>query len=131
MTGQNYIYDCNRTYYAGMTAEQAKANGTYRSFWSRDFKNIDKNKDGVLSVNEIMKERKRTVRGNYIVSAIAAGFAVLDICTNKSKVWLAVGLAIDALLGITSFLGAKAIQKENKIYEGYLKNQNNRVNFTT
>ena len=53
------IMCANNRYYAGMTLKEAKVKDLEKSFWRRDFHNIDKNGDGVLSVDEIMNERKQ------------------------------------------------------------------------
>ena len=72
------ITDANNRYYAGMTLKEAKIKDLEKSFWRRDFHNIDKNGDGVLSVDEIMTERKRSSKINKIMAAGFTGLGVLD-----------------------------------------------------
>lgn len=47
----------NGTYYVGMTSAQAKKNNNYNKMFGRDFSDMDKDKNGILSQEEILQER--------------------------------------------------------------------------
>ena len=118
------ITDDSNKYYAGMTLNNAKLLGRDKSFWRRDFYNIDKNNDGVLSVDEIMKERKRSSRSDKVIAGIFAGWGILDAFTTKSKGWLAAGLAFDALVIYNCLARARRNDKQTKEYEKIIQENN-------
>ena len=75
---------CSGRFYEGMRASEAVKNGTYNNFIARDFVNVDKNKNGILERNEIVKERKFEVKLSLftaILSFIVSGMA----CSLKNK----------------------------------------------
>ena len=53
---------------AGMTRDEAKAQNKLDKWYRTDFNNIDVNQDGILSVNEIMAERKNAEKEAYLSS---------------------------------------------------------------
>lgn len=52
------ITTASKDFYAGMTLDEAKQKKLDKSIFSRDFSDIDKDKDGKLSDIEILQERK-------------------------------------------------------------------------
>jgi len=61
---------------AGMTRDEAKAQNKLDKWYRTDFNNIDVNRDGVLSINEIMTERKNAEKEAYLSSL---GWPVLGL----------------------------------------------------
>ncbi len=118
------IKDTNNKYYAGMTLNDAKLLGIEKSFWHRDFHNIDKDKNGILSVEEIMAERKRSSNSDKVIAGIFAAWGVIDALTTKSKGWLAAGLAFDALVIFNCLSRAKRNDKQTKEYERIIRENN-------
>ena len=119
-------------FYAGMTLKEAQLNGTDKSFWRRDFHNLDKNKDGVLSVNEIMKERKRESNIEKITALIFGAFGIHDLMTfNKTPgVWKYLWLGLDALVTADSAMKAYKIDKKNQQIKQQLEQtRNNNTTF--
>ena len=107
-------------FYAGMTLKEAKANGTDKSFWRRDFRNLDKNKDGILSVDEIMKERKRESNLEKITAGLFAAFGLFDFIKSKPGAWKYFWIGVDAFIAGTSISRAHRIDKENRKIEQQL-----------
>lgn len=121
MNNSPIIFDATNRYYAGMTLTEAKKLGIDKSFWRRDFHNIDKNRDGVLSTDEIMNERKRASKIDKVMAGIFAGWGIIDALTTKSKGWLITSLAIDAFF-IYNFLSrARKNDKQTKEYENMIE----------
>ena len=121
MNNSPIIFDATNRYYAGMTLTEAKKLGIDKSFWRRDFHNIDKNRDGVLSTDEIMNERKRASKIDKVMAGIFAGWGVVDAFTTKSKGWLIAGLAIDAYLVFNCIARAIKNDKQTKEYENLME----------
>ncbi len=114
------IYDANNKFYAGMTLQEAEKLGIDKSFWRRDFHNLDKNGDGVLSAGEILKERRRSSKVNKITAAVFTGLGILDAITEKSKKWLIVDLAIDAFIAASALSKALKTDNQTQKYEKFL-----------
>lgn len=124
MNNSPIIFDATNRYYAGMTLTEAKKLGIDKSFWRRDFHNIDKNGDNILSADEIIKERKRSSKQDKIMSGIFAGWGIYDVIDsikNKSKGWLIIGLAIDTYLIYNCLSRAIKNDKQTKEYENIIK----------
>lgn len=125
MNNMPLITDANNRFYAGMTLAEAKRNGTDKSWWRRDFYNLDKNGDGVLSVDEIMNERKRSANLNKIGAGLMAGFGVFDIMSNKgSKGWLIFDLLLDTFFTYSCLNKAIKTDRKTKMYEEQIKAHN-------
>lgn len=122
------IMCANNRYYAGMTLKEAKVKDLEKSFWRRDFHNIDKNGDGVLSVDEIMNERKRSSKINKILAGVFTGLGVLDCLGSKGTptFFKLLDIGFDAFIAITSFNKARRTDKGTKEYEELI--QNGRLN---
>lgn len=111
----NYITDPSGRFYAGMTLEQAKLDGTDKSFWRRDFSNLDKDANGVLSVEEIFKERNRAKTIYKVDAAVWGGFALWDSLTSSNH---KLGFfLLDAVVVIGDLISVLNISKGNKRYE--------------
>lgn len=123
----NTITTVSGKFYSGMNANTAKNQDIYKSKFSRDFCNIDKNKDGILSPEEILKERKLEAKRKEFWGLVNIGFLTLDLLSvpffkGKNKVLKAdkLDLLIDiplGFLGISSLLNSQKIKKENKEIE--------------
>ena len=121
----NYIkiYDPSNKFYAGMHKNEAIQNGTFNTLMFRDFKNIDKDQDGILSVNEIMNERnkmsKRYNTSKYI-------WLVLTIANIFAKYKMIPKLINSIILGfVTSsvFIAHKKLKQDTNEYINLLKNK--------
>ncbi len=123
MNNFSLITDASNRYYAGMTLDDARKLGIEKSFWRRDFHNIDKDKDGILSKEEIIKERRRSSKINKITAAAFAGLGIFEAITEKSKKWLIVTLSLDAFIIASALAKALKIDDKTKKYE-YLLLQN-------
>ena len=121
-TDLTLIHNCNGRFHVGMTLEEAKARGVDKCTFRRDFRNLDKNRDGVLSVNEVMNERKRDANID-LLSAI--GFGACAFLDN-SKAWL----LFDSFVTGANLFNYFAIKNQDKVYKKMIKNaeQNNRLN---
>ena len=129
MNNMPLITDANNRFYAGMTLAEAKRDGTDKSWWRRDFHNLDKNRDGVLSVDEVMNERKRSSRNNKIAAVICAGLLPLEIMAMKgSKGWSQIDSLIDVVIASVLSIGCvgRAIKtdKQTKEYETQIQAHN-------
>lgn len=127
MNNSPIIFDVTNRYYAGMTLAEAKKLGIDKSFWRRDFHNIDKNSDNILSADEIIKERKRSSKQDKIMAGIFAGWGIVDALTTKSKWWLLTSMAIDTFFIYNCLSRAFKNDKQTKEYENIIdKKQINR-----
>lgn len=118
------ITDANNRFYAGMTLKEAKARDVEKSFWRRDFHNLDKDGNGVLSVDEVMNERKRSSKMNKITAAAFTALGVFDAVTGKGKWWTLLDLAFDGLIACHSLSRAIKTDKRTKEYEAFIKTHN-------
>lgn len=127
----SFVVDPHGKFYAGMTLKEAQKNGTDKSFWHRDFHNLDKNKDGVLSVNEVMNERKRSSKIDKWTAGIFGTLGVLDLLSNRgSKLWYAVDLLLDAYIVATSLISANKIDIGTERIEEQLRNMEGSKNLS-
>ena len=121
-TNNRQITDASGKFYAGMTAEEAKQNKTYKKTFRRDFQNLDTNSDSVLSVDEILAERRRSAKNN---KAWAAGFGIWGImdCLPGLRAggkWWYADLIIDAVCIILELREAKRTEEGTKHIEEML-----------
>ena len=128
---RSYITDPSGRFYAGMTIQEARLDGTDKCVWRRDFYNLDKNADGVLSVEEIFDERNRSLKWHKISAGIFSGLAVLDafLPTGKEKV---ISLLLDAIIIASDLKSIHNISKTNERYERMLAENNgsNNISYT-
>ena len=111
----NYVADQSGRFYAGMTLEEAQLDGTDKSFWRRDFNNLDKDKDGVLSVDEIFKERDHAIYLHKIDAALFAIWGLFDLFTSSKHKKLF--LFFDAIIILGDLLSIQNISDGNKRYK--------------
>ena len=124
MTNSNLlITNCNGRFYAGMTLKEAQLKGVDKCTFRRDFYNLDKDGDGVLSVREVMQERERDARIEKYSALAFASLGLLDYVTSKSKGERAFWIGIDALLGAFSWYNYNKINNETKKYNEMLANR--------
>jgi len=121
-TNSNLITTANGRFYAGMTANEAMQNGTYKMLLRRDFRKIDKNGDGALSTDEIIAERKRSATNN---KGWAVGFGVtglIDCINDAFHSWgqALIGLVITCALVGLELREAKRTEEETKRIENML-----------
>ena len=67
------------TFYAGMTLQEAQKIGRDKCFFRRDFRNLDKDEDGILSKEEVMKEREREAKVLLADSIIMGLFSLAEL----------------------------------------------------
>lgn len=130
MNNITLITDANNRFYAGMTHKEAQARGVDKSFWRRDFHNLDKNGDGVLSINEIMNERKRSSKINKFTAAAFAALGVVDGLTGKGKWWTLLDLAFDGFIAVHAFSRAVKTDKQTKVYEKLIQDKGLKMEIT-
>ena len=126
MTNNNVkITNCNGRFWEGMTLKEAQLNGVDKCKFRRDFYNLDKNRDGILSVNEVMNERERDAKIEKF-SAIGFGtIGLMDYFTGGGKGKRAFWLGVDALCAVMSWYSYNKINNETQKYKEILSNQNN------
>ena len=124
MNNSILIQDPSNKFYAGMKLAEAKRNGTDKSFWSRDFSNIDTDGNGVLSVDEIMKERKKMVKRARNSGLCWSALAITDMFIPQSRFGRVFDVLIDGALVFASFNKMNKINNKTKDYEQILSNQN-------
>lgn len=114
-------------FYAGMTIDEARKNGTDKSWWRRDFQNVDKDRNGRLSVDEIINERNNSSKCNKIAALLMVPLGIFDASLNlkdSSKLWLMIDLAIDAFLIFACLNKAMKTDKQTQNYEEIIKANN-------
>ncbi len=124
MNNSILIQDPSNKFYAGMKLAEAKRNGTDKSFWSRDFSNIDTDGNGVLSVDEIMKERKKMAKRARNSGLCWSALAITDMFIPQSRFGRVFDVLIDGALVFASFNKMNKINNKTKDYEQILSNQN-------
>ena len=126
MTDNNVkITNCNGRFWSGMTLKEAQQNGVDKCKFRRDFYNLDKNCDGVLSVQEVMNERERDARIDKFSAIAFASIGLLDYLTSSSKGERAFWLGIDAVCAAMSWFSYNKINNDTQKYKEMLANQNN------
>ncbi len=63
----------NGTYTVGMTRKQAEQTNSYKNFMGMDFKDIDKDGNGVLSQEEILEARVKAAKRDVAIDAGIGG----------------------------------------------------------
>ena len=104
------------TFYPGMTLQDAKAIGRDKCFFRRDFYNLDKNGDNVLSKEEVMKEREREAKvllGDSILMGLFAIAEVIYLCKSPKVA----NAAFTALATACSLSSLSSYKKKVKLNE--------------
>ena len=79
ISNSKMIHSISGRFYTGMTREEARAVKSEKNFFRRDFNNIDKNKDDILTNDEILLERELEANRLKIDTVLCSLFAVDDI----------------------------------------------------
>ena len=72
------IRTANGVFHTGMTLDEARMIGRDKCVLRRDFENLDKNKDSILTNDEILLEREREAKMLKLDAILMAGFAIYD-----------------------------------------------------
>lgn len=80
------------SFYSGMTLQDAKDSGLDKCFFRRDFSNLDKDGDNILSNEEIMREREREVK------VLKADSIILGLCSIAELVFVCTAPKISNVL---------------------------------
>lgn len=111
------IKNSNGRFHVGMTRKEAQDKGVDKCTFRRDFYNIDTNCDGVLSLQEIMEERKRDANTEKWTAIGWGAFSILDFATYRNKSSKIIWGIIDALvIGFSAFNYFK-IKKQDEEYQ--------------
>lgn len=127
------ITTVSEKFYSGMTADEAKKKDLYKSTFSRDFTDIDKNGNGVLEDSEICEERdlecsrKRTLGflqmgGGGLISTISA------IAELPSAGITTAGLAWGGSMTLSGYCFTRAAGEEEEATNKYRKEHGLDVN---
>ena len=104
------------TFYPGMTLQDAKAIGRDKCFFRRDFYNLDKDGDNVLSKEEVMKEREREAKVLLGDSILMGLFAIAELIYLWKSPKVA-NAAFTALATACSLSSLSAYKKKVKLNE--------------
>ena len=114
----NFITTANGKFYAGMTYADAEKKKLAKRVLLTDFTDIDLNKNGKLSIDEIIKRRKKEIKNEYITAGIFALSALYDsISSHHSAASKLFWLALDLFIVITSLLKADNLKDGNRNFE--------------
>ena len=112
-------------FHVGMTAQEAKKKDLYKSVFSRDFTDIDKNADGKLSAEEICDERdhecaitKERATGSDIFGGMVVGAGV---ATSEFGVGILAGVVGAGIVGAAESARADAEKEQAKTQEYRIK----------
>ena len=124
----NSIHNSNGRFHVGMTLKEAQAKGVDKCTFRRDFYNLDKDCDGVLSLQEIMEERKRDANTEKWTAIGWGAFSILDFATYRNKSSKIIWGIIDALvIGFSAFNYFK-IKKQDEEYQKIIDKHNSKIN---
>lgn len=103
-------------FYTGMTANNAKNIGRYKNILRRDFTNLDKNKDNILTNDEIILERERDAKMFLWDILLVGFFAAINIYSSiENKKFLNfIFSGIFSLLTAESIILGSKVHKNNK-----------------
>ena len=115
---QNYntsLKSKNGTYTVGMTRAQAQKDGSYKAMFGIDYNDLDKDKNGILSQEEILQGRvesaKRDRNMHYAVAAMVGTAGVIGCAAETvSTFGLGLGAGI-ATAGGCSVVAAATARK--------------------
>lgn len=104
------------TFYPGMTLQEAQKIGRDKCFFRRDFRNLDKDKDGILSKEEVMKEREREAKVLLADSIIMGAIAIAELIYLWKSPKVA-NAAFTALATVCSLSSLSSYKKKVKLNE--------------
>ena len=126
MTNVSKIMTHNGRFYEGMTLKEAKELGRDKTWWRRDFSDIDTDQNGFLSAEEIFTERDKTANDLKSWGYFSAVFSVIEgalSMKNYGKIGI-IELCADALVTFLFFNSSKKIKKDtDEMRAEYNKNQ--------
>jgi hypothetical protein len=116
-------------FYVGMTRKEAQAKDLYKSTFSRDFTDIDKDGNGVLDEREICDERDLECSRKKVDGAIATIGTTLAGIFTIASVPVTAGTTLPIIftaVGCNTAIAAGMVdtQKEKEITDNYRKEHN-------
>lgn len=94
----NSVTTSNGSYFVGMTKKEAEQKKIYSCFAGIDFKDLDKNNDGILSQKEILegvkKQSGREKWSNRLWGIFGAGVATAGAIAELPSVGAATGIIV-------------------------------------
>lgn len=104
-------------FYAGMTQKEAIEKQLYSRKLRRDFQDIDTDRDGVLSVKEIIEECDTLAKRKNNIGIAFLGLAILDLSIrNNSFIEKALDMTIDILIAKFAFNQRNKINNDANEY---------------
>ena len=97
----------NNRFYEGMTLQEAKRLGRDKTWWRRDFNDIDTNKDGVLSAEEIFAERDKIANRYKTFGYLSLAETIFDALSRTGIL----SIFLDILLTCLIFNQSKKINQ--------------------
>ena len=115
----------NGVFHTGMTLDDARLIGRDKCFLRRDFNNLDKNKDNVLTNDEIILEREREAKMLKWDAILMGAFAVWDIVATikRPSIFNAVFAALFTGFSIDSIGRKNKMDNANEILKQQLRIQ--------
>ncbi len=112
---QSQIRTANGVFHSGMTINDAKMIGREKCFFRRDFSDVDKNKDGILSNDEILKERDNEVKRLRADALVMGAFGVYDAIglTKHLSLWNLAFTGLFTAFTIDSIVRSNKLSKAN------------------
>ena len=109
-------------FYAGMTQSNTEKKKTVKRPLGKSFSDIDLDKNGRLSIDEIIKRRKKEVKNEYTVAALVGGLGLCDVLFDiNSPMIKLIWFALDVAIVIASLLNAENLKEGNKDFEEIAK----------
>lgn len=101
----------NGVFYSGMTLNDAKMMGRDKCILRRDFSDVDKNNDGILSHEEILNERDKEVKRLRVDALVMGAFAAYDAIglTKRFSLWNL------AFAGLFTAFTIDSVSRSNKL----------------
>ena len=114
---QSVLRTGSGVFYSGMTYNDAVLMGRDKCLLRRDFSDVDKNKDGILSNAEILQEREKEVKRLKIDSIIMGIFALTDAVATirRPSLWNLAFTTLFAGFTVDSISTKNKLQKANDI----------------
>lgn len=119
------IRTANGVFHTGMTLDEARMIGRDKCVLRRDFENLDKNKDSILTNDEILLEREREAKMLKWDAILMGAFAIWDIVATikHPNLFNAIFAALFTGFSIDSIGRKKKMDNANAILKQQLKIQ--------
>ena len=113
---QSQIRTANGVFYSGMTLNDAKMIGRDKCVLRRDFSDVDKNKDGILSNEEILNERDKEVKRLRVDALVMGAFGAYDAMslTKGFSLWNLVFAGLFTAFTVDSVVRSNKLAKANQ-----------------